>query len=144
MKTLNQAPNAYTTKWIVFTSLIDSGFKHKYQRLFESVGLMSIGKNNSIYAIHFNSLNEKSINRKNEITLKISKKINQYKKRQALLAFTITDKQFGMIGKNINWSGLNVPTSIGNLPVTREQMYESGCIAIKGSQARYNHPNLIN
>ena len=136
--------NAYQIKWAVFTTVSDKGFSHRYKSMFRNLGIHSIGSSNDLYAFHYNSLSEISVNRKNEIIKKLSNKVNSYKKAQGILSFTITDKQFGLIGAEVKWSSLTVPTSLGKILVTNEQLYNSGCIALRGSQARYNHPNKIN
>lgn len=100
---------------------------------------MPVGFGNDVYGNFYNSNNPASLQKDLK---KLNEKISSYKRKQAILSFTITDKQFGLIGtKKVDWAKCKVPTKAGVIPVTYEQMYESGCIALPSSQARYNHPN---
>lgn len=133
---------SFNIKWIVFTPVMDGGFSRNYRSALKKAGFKSVGPNGDIYAEFYNSSNPESVNRAFEKVKKFNAKASQYKRKLAILAFTITDKQFGLIGTNkVNWCKCKIPSSLGVIPVTYEQMYESGCIPVVGSQARPGHPN---
>lgn len=129
--------SAMTIKWAVITPVGDGGFCSTYQNALKSAGFMLIGKDNDVAVHHYLSTNENSVNRYNKMIEKLNTKISSLKRRtHALLAFTITDKQFGLIGNvdKSKFAKCKVPTSVGIIPVTRMQMFGNGRIELPGVQ----------
>lgn len=134
--------NPFNLKWSVITTVSDSGFNKHYISALKKAGFKQIG-GTDVFGDWFNSTNPASVARMKKQLAKLNAKLLTYKHKKMILAFTITDKQFGLIGQKnkVEFAKCKVPCKLGTIPVTYEQMYESGCIPLPGSQARYNHPN---
>lgn len=131
----------YKVKWAIVVPVSDSGLSENYKKALKECGFSQMS---NFYVNHFNSDNQKSVERFTNDVKKLYSKITKSKlnSKNAVLSFIITDKQFGMIGSGYIMKS-NVPTKLGNIPVTYKQMYEYGCIPLPGSQRCYNHPNLV-
>lgn len=120
--------NSYTIKWAILVSVSDKGFNRNYRAALKANGFSPIGKNNDVYVNWYNGNNPLSTERMNKQLSALRTRIGNYKNRVATLSFTITDKQFGMIGRK-NIEGLKmrkVPTSAGLIPVTTRQFITYG------------------
>lgn len=117
-----------STKWIMAVSVSDAGFNKKYRSALNKAGLKQVGSKGDVFASHYNAGNETSLIRVRAEVAKFISKHKSYKHKQAHLTFTITDKQFGMIGssKVSSLKMRKIPTSMGLLPVTTEQFLYSG------------------
>lgn len=112
--------NPYKIKWTVIVSLSPT-FNSHYRSALRKAGFSQMG-NADIFADHFNPDNIVSADRMAKQVKNFKMKTSNYKHQKGFLMVTITDKQFGMIGRNINWKHYNIPTSLGNIPVTSKQM----------------------
>lgn len=137
MKTLS----AYKIKWIMIVSVTDDGFPSWYKDILKHHGFGQIGPDGTMYGMHYNPFNPVSVDRVRTQLTALNTALS-VKRPIGILSFTITDKQFGLIGKKIPFIKASVPCTLGWVPVTYQQMYESGCIPLPGSQALSNHPNL--
>ena len=126
-------------KWAIIAPLSDKGFPKSYQSALRKAGFSEIGLR-GVYATFYNSNNESSVNRIMQSLTKLNDKIKTYKRKHALLSFTITDKQFGLTQeqarKLVTKKGwMSYPCANGEIiAITYNQMYAEGRIELVGSQ----------
>lgn len=125
----------------MIVSLSDAGFPDWYKRILKHHGFSVVGPDGTMYGNHFNPENTASVDRINVQVAALNEAL-KVKNPLGILSFVITDKQFALIGKRLTFMSASVPCGLGWVPVTYNQMYESGCIPLPGSQARSFHPNL--
>lgn len=120
--------NPYKIKWAVITSLSDEGFNRNYRSALKAAGFAQVGGKGDVFAFHYSVRSDSSKMRLFKAIEKFAAKHAAYKYKQAHLTFTITDKQFGLIGSQqadkLKWR--KIPSSLGNIPVTTEQFIYSG------------------
>lgn len=120
----------------MFVAVSDKGFPKKYQSAFKKSGFTQIG-GTDVYGMHTTIQGIASTRRLIDGLTKLRNSVDAYKKPCALLAFTITDKQFGLIGTDKIKMRADVKTKIGTIPVSYEQMYGYGAVIMRGGQITY-------
>ena len=116
----------------MFVAVSDKGFPKKYQSAFKKSGFTQIGFTD-VYGMPISNSDESFARLRDGLTA-LRGKVDSYKRTCGILAFTITDKQFGLIGTNKIKMRADVPTKMGNIPVTYDQMYGYGSVVIRGGQ----------
>jgi hypothetical protein len=137
--------NALNIKWAMVVSLNEKGFNRNYKSALRNAGFSQVSFGD-VFGMYYNNDSPESVERYNKAVSQLNAKLSSYKNKKGIFSFTITDKQFGQIGKVSEanqWASIQVPCQVGVIPVTYQQMYEEGCIPLPASQARENHPNKI-
>jgi len=137
--------NTYNIKWVIIAPFnATKGFNRNYKSALRKAGFKEVGCC-GIFADSYNSENKESVDRITKQIERLCAKINAYVRPKALFSFTITDKQFGLIGteganvlaQKKGWVGLPIDDDCSKvIPVTYNQMYrpENGAIKLRLSQ----------
>ena len=137
----------YFIKWVIIAPFsAKKGFNRNYKSALKRAGFKEIACY-GIFACHYNSKDKASVARIEMQIKALRAKIDSYAHPKALFSFTITDKQFGMIGteraltlsQKKGWIQLPLDAACGVvIPATYNQMYSTshGAILLRGSQVR--------
>jgi hypothetical protein len=111
-------------------SVTDKGFNRSYRCALRNAGFAQVGANAEVFGLIYISNSASESERVASSIGTFFKKINSLQRRQRMLCFTITDKQFSLIGNsrlsNLKGNWRFIPSQIGRIPATQEQYLYSG------------------